>query len=96
MRTQDATWRKQQRAPEVQKARQIHAARLIAAGEITIPYQCDWCLSASLGESTEHPNTAVTCLSCGRETSYRTLRQNRKQRIKAVIAEGVDLPGVRP
>ena len=92
MRTQEAAWRNAPRSVQVQKARQHYAARQIADGAIQVPPRCDHCQSPSIVDHENLPDR-VTCLSCGRDTSQRTVSLNRVRTMKAIIKAGVDLPG---
>lgn len=79
-------------APKVatDRARQLEAARRIASGEIKVPIACSYCHSASVTEE-DGRKGRLECLSCGRITNLTTARRIRQQKIRRIIADGVDI-----
>lgn len=85
-----------------EKLRSKLAAQAIARGEIKVPIRCSWCRSESIdfdrskdAERDPDGGPLMICVSCGRSTTKATARTLRRQEMRAIIAAGIDPPGLR-
>jgi hypothetical protein len=76
-----------------QRARMAAAYKAIKNGKIDVPLQCAHCHSSSLTRDLigDDAGPTVTCLACGRRSFERTVHEERRRRIMALIRQGIDL-----
>ena len=75
--------------PFIERARSLEAVRQIRAGLISVPLTCGECLSTSV-VATANPEL-LECLTCGRTTERSVAHTIRRQKLAAIIREGVDV-----
>lgn len=80
-----------------QKLRAVEALRKIESGEIKVPLACGWCESTAIAKVLEPDEHGLMvqmfhCQACARHTKIETAHALRKQKIRKIILEGVDLP----
>lgn len=78
-----------------ERLRSLEAIAAIKDGRIRVPTTCGFCQS----ESIQHTMTelkpfvpAYRCITCGRLTTVETAKRLRQQKLRAIIAEGIDPP----
>jgi len=78
-----------------QRLRSLEAIKALKDGRIKVPVTCGWCQSESIERTMTEIKPfepAFRCLACGRLTTVVTAKTLRKQKLRAIIAEGVDPP----
>lgn len=71
----------------VQIARRQAALQAIREGRIRVPLTCGFCQSESVTQAKDD----LECLQCGRLTELRTAHTIRRQKLAAILRDGVDL-----
>lgn len=86
----------------LQRARMLAAAQAVRDGSHREPLVCAECRSASIHDDGETildlrgvEIASYLCVACGKRTSVRFAHVDRKQRIRAFIAKGIDIPLTR-
>lgn len=78
-----------------QRLRSLEAIKALREGRITVPLTCGWCQSETIERTMTELKPfkpAFRCITCGRLTTVVRAKKLRQQKLRAIIAEGIDPP----
>jgi hypothetical protein len=78
------------RRTAAERLRSRLAADAIRIGKIRVPIVCSHCGSPSLSEDPRE--RTLVCLPCGRHTSAELAHRLRRQTLRRIILDGIDIP----